>query len=230
MRLFILFAVSIFTWIPPALSTENRCIIMLHGLGRSANSLWIAEQFFTARDYEVHRLAYPSTKKDLDQLGEQIRREAQGLCSTTPNFLTHSMGGIILRVIKSTHPDFAVARVVMLGPPNHGSEIVDEWGDWKLFVQLNGPAGARLGRDGIVTELPNVDFDLGIIAGSRSLNPYYSHLITGQDDGKVSIEATKVAGMKDHIVLPVTHTFMMNSGEVLNQALHFFQNGYFRKE
>ena len=116
MRLFILFAVSIFTWIPPALSTENRCIIMLHGLGRSANSLWIAEQFFTARDYEVHRLAYPSTKKYFDQLGEQMRRKAQGLCSTTPNFLKHTMGRIILRVIKSTHPDFAVARVVMLGP------------------------------------------------------------------------------------------------------------------
>ena len=102
--------------------------------------------------------------------------------------------------------------------------------DWKLFVQLNGPAGARHGRDGIVTELPSVDFDLGIIAGSRSLNPYYSHLITGQDDGKVSIEATIIAGMKDHIVLPVTHTFMMNSAEVLNQALHFFKNGYFRKK
>ncbi len=97
-------------------------------------------------------------------------------------------------------------------------------------MHLNGPAGVRLGRDGIVRELPNVDFDLGIIAGSRSLNPYYSYLITGRDDGKVSIEAKKVAGMKDHIVLPVTHTFMMNNAEVLNQALHFFQNGYFRKE
>ena len=104
------------------------------------------------------------------------------------------------------------------------------WGDWKLFVLLNRPAGARLGRDGIVTELPNVKFDLSIIAESRSLNPYYSYLITGPDDGKVPIEATKVAGMKDHIVLPVTHTFMMNSCEVLNQSLHFFQNGYFRKE
>jgi hypothetical protein len=52
----------------------------------------------------------------------------------------------------------------------------------------------------------------------------------GRDDGKVSIEAKKVAGMKDHIVLLVTHTFMMNNAEVLNQALHFFQNGYFRKE
>ena len=61
------------------------------------------------------------------------------------------MGGIILRVITSTHPEFAVARIVMLGPPNHGSEIIDEWGDRKLFVQLNGPAGARVGSDGIVT-------------------------------------------------------------------------------
>ena len=95
---------------------------------------------------------------------------------------------------------------------------------------MNGPAGTRLGRDGIDTELSKVDFELGIIERSRSLNPYYSHLITGPEVGKVYIEATKVAGMKDHIGLPVTHTFMMNTGEVLNQALHFFQNGYFRKE
>ena len=133
---------------------------MLHGLGRSANFLWIAEQFFTAHDYEVHRLANLSNKKDLGELDEQIRSVAQGLCPTTPNFLTHSMGGIILRVIKTTHPDFAVARVVMLGPPNHGSEIADEWGDWKLFVQLNVPAGARLGRDGIVTEPPTLNLTL----------------------------------------------------------------------
>ena len=168
---------------------------MLQGSGSSANSLWSAEQFFTTRDYEVYRLAYPSTKKALGQLVEQIRKEAQGLCPNTPNFLTHSMGGIILRVIKSTHPDFAVARFLMLGPPNHGSEIVDEWGDRKLLVQLNGPAGASIGRDGVFTELPNVEFDPGIIAGSRSLNPYFSYLITGPDYGKVSIEATKVAGM-----------------------------------
>ena len=129
MRLFILFAFSIFHL--DATRTFHRKSVCHYAARIGAQhqySLWIAEQFFTARDYEVHRLAYPSTKKDLGQLGEQIRSEAQGLCPTTPNFLTHSMGGIILRVIKSTHPDFAVARVVMLGPPNHGSEIVDEWG------------------------------------------------------------------------------------------------------
>lgn len=96
-------------------------------------------------------------------------------------------------------------------------------------MYLNGPVGARLGRDVIITELPNVDFGLGSIEGSCSLNPYNSYLIKGPDYGKVSIEATKVTGMKDDIVLPFTHTFMMNNAGVLNQALHFFQNGYFRK-
>jgi hypothetical protein len=203
---------------------------MLHGLGRSANSLWIAEQFFRARDYQVYWFGYPSTQKNVDQLAAQVKRDAENLCASAPNFLTHSIGGIVLRVIHSAYPDFAVARGVTMGPPNRGSEIVEEWGDYKLFQRLNGPAGVRLGRDGIFRELLDVNFDLGVIAVRRSLNPYYSHLIQGKDDEKVSIKTTKVAGMKDHIVLPVTHTFMMNNSEVLNQALHFFQNGYFRKE
>lgn len=99
---------------------------------------------------------------------------------------------------------------------------MDEWRDWKLFLDLNGPAGARLDRNWIVATPPNVYFRVSIIAGRRGLNPYYSYLITGQEDGKVSIEATKVMEMKDHIVLPFTHTFMMNNAGVLNQALHFF--------
>lgn len=230
MRISILLALFIFTWAGPTFAAENRCLIMVHGLGRSANSLWIAEQFFHARGYHVHRLEYPSTKKNFDRLAAQVKEDAENLCPSAPNFLTHSMGGIVLRIIKSRHPDFKVARVVMLGPPNHGSEIVDEWGDWSFFAQLNGPAGVNLGRNGIVTRLPRVDFDLGIIAGNRSFNPYYSHLINGTDDGKVSVQSTKVDGMTDHIVLPVTHTFMMNSNTVLEQALHFLENGYFRRE
>ena len=111
MRLFILFAVSFFTWMPPALSTENRCVIMLYGLGRSTNTLWTAEQFFAARDYEVYRLTYPSTKKDLDQLGEQIRKEAQGLCPTTLNFLTNSMGGICLLYTSPSPRDLSTSRM-----------------------------------------------------------------------------------------------------------------------
>ena len=107
---------------------------MLYGLVHSASYLWFAEQFFIARDYEVYRIDHSSIKKDFDQLAEQRRHESHTLCPSDPSFLTHSMGGTILRAIKSIHPDFSILWVVMLGPPNHGSEIVYEWGNWKLFA------------------------------------------------------------------------------------------------
>ena len=73
-----------------ALSAENRFLIMLHGLGRSANSLWVAEQFFRARDYQVYWLGYPSTQKKIfDQLAAQVKRDTENLCASAPNFLTH---------------------------------------------------------------------------------------------------------------------------------------------
>ena len=119
----------------------------------------------------------------------------------------------------------------MLGPPNQGSEIVDALGSWKVFGLLNGPAGRQLGTDADSRplQLGPARFEVGIIAGDRSINWINSCIIPGPDDGKVSVERTRLAGMKDHLVVHATHPFLMRNREALRQTAHFLRHGSFSR-
>ena len=215
---------------------ENReFVVLLHGLSRTSRSMRPIKKALEKNGFSTFNLNYPSRKKPIEELSEFVLEKINQNFSDTPvhtlHFVTHSMGGIILRQIMKLSPIPNLGRVVMLGPPNQGSEIIDRLGPFKLIPLINGPACLQLGTssDGFIQSLGPVKFDLGVIAGNRSINPFLSFLIPGVDDGKVSVERTKVEGMNDFLEVPRSHSFMMGNQTIQKETIYFLKNGHFSK-
>ncbi|MGA9453385.1 MAG: alpha/beta hydrolase [Verrucomicrobiia bacterium] len=216
----------------PAFSAPEE-VILLHGLCRTTRSMTKMERALTEAGYQVQNVSYPSRTASVQKLADDAIGKAVGDCqrdgATKIDFVTHSLGGILVRSYLARHSIPSLGRVVMLAPPNQGSEVADKLGWLFLYKWINGPAGNELGTDKNSTpnKLGPADFPVGVIAGDRSINWINSLLIPGRDDGKVSVERTRVAGMSDHIVVHTAHPFIMRKREVIRQTIQFLRTGNF---
>ena len=193
------------------------------------------EERLLKEGYSVSNVDYPSRDYPIETLSKIAVEKGLNYCkrraSEKINFVTHSLGGILVRHYFASNKLHNLGRVVMLGPPNQGSEVVDQLKNAPGFELINGPAGRQLGTNfsSIPRALGPVDFELGVIAGTQSINLILSTMLPDPDDGKVSVDSTKVEGMADFIALPTTHPFMMRNEAVIDQTVYFLKNGSFKK-
>lgn len=218
-----------------AASDPKGTIILLHGMGRTRLSMQKLGNRLATEGYQVINLGYPSTQLSV---GEAVRNVRQTLAEQsipdghTVHFVTHSLGGIVLRALLAEHSVPNLGRVVMLSPPNQGSELADRFiaGPLRhLYRFATGPSGQELGTTASSTpnQLGAVKFPLGVIIGNRSPNPIFSRAFPGPNDGKVSVERAKVDGMTDFLVVPRSHTYIMRSSQVGSETVHFLKHGRF---
>jgi hypothetical protein len=218
---------------PGLVAQTNECVILLHGLARTSKAMEPLAKYLKEADYKVVNVDYPSREFAIETLAEKAINPALENCRrekpSAIHFVTHSLGGILVRQYMSNHQIPELKRVVMLAPPNQGSQVVDDYKKLPPFGWMNGPAGLQLGTDknSAPKQLGAVNFDLGVIAGTRTFNPILSLSLPNPDDGKVSVENTKVEGMHDFITLPVSHPFIMKNKRAMMQVTHYLQKGKF---
>jgi pimeloyl-ACP methyl ester carboxylesterase len=207
-------------------------IVLLHGIFRTHRSLSGLAKYLRKAGYEVINVGYPSTKFPLETLADHIHEKIAPHAKTNKlHFAGYSMGGLLIRAYLKKYPPANLGRIVMIAVPNQGSEIADFVKNWRFYKKFYGPAGQQLTTDqsGFQHLLTEPETEIGIISGSRSLDPLGSWIIGKENDGKVSIESSKLANHTDHIVIKCDHTFFPNSRKMWKQTLTFMQQGKFNK-
>ena len=209
-------------------------LVLLHGLGRTTRSMRCLAAEGARRGYRVRNLGYPSRRGTVHVHAERVGLAIASLPDDGPlHVVTHSMGGVVLRAALAEGwlaPE-RLGRVVMLAPPNGGSELAAWLCRTPLFRLALGPAGPELrtGSGGIPSALPPVPFELGVIAGAVKRRTAAASLFGGPNDGKVSVARARAEGMRDFLVVPCGHTFIMNAPDVIGQTFHFLAHGTFAR-
>jgi triacylglycerol lipase len=209
------------------------CVALLHGLGRGPGSMRKIERRLGEAGYVTWNEGYPSRSAPIEALAERYVAAALTDCRARGakriHFVTHSLGGILVRQYLHVHPVPELGRVVMLSPPNSGSEIAEHLRGNALYRWIMGPAGSELGTgdDGITRRLGSLSAECGIITGSASLDPWFGSWLPKPHDGKVSVASAQLDGMHDFLVVPRAHAFIMRDADVIAEVLRFLADGHF---
>jgi len=199
-------------------------VILFHGLWRSLWAMEATSRFLNNRGFETLNVPYPSFRKSLDEIVDHMAGVIEPSDKPT-HFVTHSMGGIVLRCLADRHPELVTGKTVMLAPPNQGSEIID-WLEESPLGRLSlGPGGMSLSTANVSQKLPGLPpgLETYVIMGNRNRARVFDSFFEGDNDGVVTVAGGKVPGVTQLDVVDADHTFIMGENEVLEKVARYLQ-------
>ncbi len=216
---------------PPLTSISDHLVVLIHGTFRAKESFRPMERALRESGFEPLSLNYPSTlasipthTRRLNQLLDQLEGYDR------VSFVGHSLGGILARcLVGSDSPwksKMKVQRLVTLGAPNQGAEIVDRLRDSPLVRAVAGPAALALATDRI-GEIPLPECAFGVVAGAKGDGKGWNPLLPGDDDRTVSLQSALLDGAEDSLVVPVIHTWLMRDPRVVAGVVNYLTTGRF---
>jgi pimeloyl-ACP methyl ester carboxylesterase len=209
---------------------KSEIVILVHGLWLHGIAMALLERRIARRGYRVQSYSYPTVRLSLTENGERLARYCAARGEEKIHFVAHSMGCLVTLAAAGALPPARLGRIVLLAPPfadSHSGRRVQRLpGGTSILGRCMGQwlGGPRPGTiDGC---------EIGVIAGTGRIGlgrVFAPHLPT-PNDGVVSVAETRVPGMRDHLVLPVSHTVMLVSAEIARETCAFLENGKFDRQ
>ena len=234
MKAFSLFALIVLAQSP---AQAADCVVFLHGLARTSASMEKAATAFENSGYTVANVSYPSRKFPIEELAPLAIEAGLEKCpaNAVVHFVTHSLGGILVRYYLEHNEISNLGRVLMLAPPNRGSRVAKAVRSQPMFQWYFGPAGQEL-PDPAGWPAPPPPF--AVIAGTCNASAFAPPGLLARaagvmppdepSDGIVTVAETRLEGMHDFATVNASHTWIMNHPEARAMVLAYLADGRLR--
>lgn len=214
---------------------KNETVVLLHGVWMpSGEMLFLKHRFETEYSFDCEVFAYPSVRGAFDQNASDLAKFLRSFDAERVHLVGHSLGGVMaLRMLATFLPD-SCGRVVCLGSPLCGSQAaarLSELRFGKLILGETLPQAALVEPASAWAADVVERYEVGVIAGDvpAGIGRFLAKFDEA-NDGTVAVAETRLDGIRDHIVLPVSHSGMILSPTVADQTAAFLQRGEFLRD
>lgn len=209
-----------------AMTHPRELVVLVHGLLMPGAATVFLARRLRAAGFDTRSFAYPSVRGDLEDIAARLARAAAGHALPRVHFVGHSLGGLVLLTMLHRHPKLSSGRVVLLGSPCTACGAADQLSrraGWRLLIGRVLPAWRVQDGEVVVRRV-----ETGMIAGTRRVGlGRFLVTLEGANDGMVTVAETRLRGLADHLVMPVSHSGMLVSARVAHQVAVFLRTGRF---